>query len=93
MEIVVLHPAPVVYVTDAVPATASATNVPDDPDPDTVASPVPLQVPPAVASVNITVVPAHSAVRPSIDVGLAFTVTVVVTEQPADVYDIVAVPV
>ena len=75
----------------AVPAVAPAVTVPvDEP---IVASPLLLHVPPAVASVNVTFVPAHSEAAPWMGVGLAFTVTGRVVTQPPSVYEIVAVPV
>ena len=43
-----------------------------------------LHVPPAVALLSVTDAPVHNPAVPFIAVGIAFTVAVVVTEQPVD---------
>ena len=46
--------------------------------------PLLLHVPPPVISLNVVVLPVHTDVVPEIPLGAAFTVTVVVAEQPVD---------
>ena len=79
---VLKHPLALLkYVMVAVPALIPNTN-----PPDTVATDVLLllQVPPAVASANVVLLPVQIVLVPVIAaMGFAFTVTGCVTEQPA----------
>jgi hypothetical protein len=67
-----------------VPVAIAFSTPVDDPIDATDVLPL-LHVPPEVASVNVRLPPVHSVEAPDIDTGIAFTVTVFVTLQPADI--------
>ena len=76
------QPLLIVYVTVPVPAEAPPVTDPEfDPKVTALKSPLPLHVPPVVASVKVTVMPEHSYEGPCIGVGFAFTVNTAVAMQ------------
>ena len=77
---VIKQPVANVYVTVAVPWVTPAANIPVVP---MLASPVTVHAPPAVASLNVMFVPAHSDVAPCTGIGLALMVNILVTTQLA----------
>ena len=76
-----VQPEPTWYTTVAVPGVMPVTT--PDAEPMLIVLPVALQVPPVGISLNVIVVPGHTAVAPMIADGNIDTDTVVVALQPS----------
>lgn len=82
IDFVAKHPVGNVYEIVAMPDVIPVT-IPDNEPAVAMAGEPELQAPPVLPSISVTVAPMQTVPKPSMGVGKEFTVTKVVTKQPA----------